>query len=98
MYFHPPGCSPGVTNTPIHPTSANTAGKGKSHNKKREHSGNYCYGKAPWQTFLDSEQLAQAKMLDSLTATTTSDVEVHSAEPERSPPKRSGGGAQLTAA
>jgi hypothetical protein len=50
------------------------------YNEKREHSGKYCYGKTPWQTFLDSKHLAQAKMLDSLTATGSSDVELYSAE------------------
>ena len=68
------------------------------YNEKREHSGKYCYGKTPWQTFLDSKQLAQAKMLDSLTVAVSSDVEGQHAEPERSPAQRSGGGAQETAA
>jgi hypothetical protein len=68
------------------------------YNEKREHSGKYCYGKTPWQTFLDSKHLAQAKMLDSLTATPSSDAEEKRAEPERSPAKRSGGGAQGAAA
>jgi len=68
------------------------------YNEKREHSGKYCYGNPPWQTFLDSKHLAQAKMLDSLTATASSDVEMQSAEPERSPAKRSVGGAQEAAA
>lgn len=67
------------------------------YNEKREHSGKYCYGKTPWQTFLDSKHLAQAKMLDSLTATSSADGG-ESAEPERSPAKRSGGGAQGAAA
>jgi Winged helix-turn helix/Integrase core domain len=68
------------------------------YNEKREHSGKYCYGKTPWHTFLDSKHLAQAKMLDSLTATPSSDDEEKRAEPERSPAKRSGGGAQGAAA
>jgi hypothetical protein len=33
MYFYPPGCSPGVIKTLIHPTSANIAGKKKPHAK-----------------------------------------------------------------
>jgi hypothetical protein len=70
----------------------------REYNETREHSGKYCYGKTPWQTFLDSKYLAQAKMLDSLTATVPSDIAMQSAEPERSPAKRSGGGAQPTAA
>ena len=68
------------------------------YNEKREHSGKACYGKTPWQTFLDSKHLTQAKMLDSLTATSSSDAEEERAEPERSPAKRSGGGAQEAAA
>ena len=68
------------------------------YNEKREHSGKYCYGKTPGQTFLDSKHLAQAKMLDSLTATVCSDDEGQHAEPERSPAQRSGGRAQGTAA
>ena len=30
------------------------------YNEEREHSGKCCCGKTPWQTFLDSKQLAQA--------------------------------------
>ena len=48
----------------------------REYNEKREHSGKYCYGKTPWQTFLDSKHLAQAKMLDALTTTASPDVEV----------------------
>jgi transposase InsO family protein len=70
----------------------------REYNETREHSGKYCYGKTPWQTFLDSKPLAQGKMLDAVTATVSSDVEMQSAEPERSPAKRSGGGAQEAAA
>jgi transposase InsO family protein len=34
------------------------------YNEQRSHSGKYCYGKTPLQTFLDSKRLAQEKMLD----------------------------------
>jgi transposase InsO family protein len=68
------------------------------YNEKREHSGKYCYGKTPWQTFLDSKHLAQAKMLDDLTSTPRSDIEPERAEPERSPEQRSGGDAHVSAA
>jgi transposase InsO family protein len=34
------------------------------YNMKRPHSGNYCFGKTPMQTFLDSKTLAEEKMLD----------------------------------
>ena len=33
----------------------------KSYNETRPHSGKYCYGKTPMQTFLDSKELAQSK-------------------------------------
>ena len=33
------------------------------YNEERPHSGKYCYGKTPMQTFLDTLPLAKAKML-----------------------------------
>jgi transposase InsO family protein len=36
------------------------------YNKERTHSGKYCYGKTPWQTFLDTIHLAHEKQLDSI--------------------------------
>lgn len=38
----------------------------EEYNTRRTHSGKYCYGKTPMQTFLDSMQLAKNKMLDTL--------------------------------
>ena len=35
------------------------------YNEERTHSGKYCYGKTPMQTFLDTLTLAKDKMLDS---------------------------------
>ncbi len=35
----------------------------REYNEKRPHSGKYCYGKTPIQTFLDSLPLAKEKML-----------------------------------
>ena len=35
------------------------------YNQERPHSGKYCFGKTPWQTFLDSISLAKEKMLGS---------------------------------
>jgi len=32
--------------------------------RQRPHSGRYCYGKTPMQTFGESKHLAEAKMLD----------------------------------
>src|SRR6201994_4946054 len=49
----------------------------REYNLTRTHSGKYCYGKTPMQTFLDSAHLAKEKMLDSLRLTAP--------EPERSP-------------
>lgn len=36
----------------------------KEYNEERPHSGKYCFGKTPMQTFNDSINLAKAKMLD----------------------------------
>ena len=41
----------------------------KYYNEERPHSGRYCYGKTPMQTFKDSKQLAKQKMLDQLVQT-----------------------------
>jgi transposase InsO family protein len=38
----------------------------EEYNKERTHSGKYCFGKTPYQTFLDSKRLADEKMLDRL--------------------------------
>lgn len=35
----------------------------RGYNEQRPHSGRYCYGKTPWQTFLDSKPIAQQKNL-----------------------------------
>jgi hypothetical protein len=35
------------------------------YNTERTHSGRYCYGKTPMQTFMDSKQLAKDKAIDS---------------------------------
>ena len=35
----------------------------REYNESRPHSGKYCYGKTPMQTFLDSLPLAKEKML-----------------------------------
>lgn len=36
------------------------------YNTQRTHSGKYCFGKTPWETFQSSKELAQNKMLDQL--------------------------------
>ena len=41
----------------------------KYYNEERPHSGRYCYGKTPMQTFSDSKQFAKQKMLDQLVQT-----------------------------
>jgi len=43
----------------------------RSYNKERPHSGKHCFGKTPWQTFLDSKALALEKQLDRTMPTTT---------------------------
>jgi transposase InsO family protein len=35
----------------------------EGYNKERTHQGKYCYGKTPWQTFLDTVALAKEKMI-----------------------------------
>jgi len=63
----------------------------REYNLTRTHSGKYCYGKTPMQTFINSAPLAREKILDSLRLTAP--------EPERSPATRSaGGGAAVDAA
>lgn len=63
------------------------------YNRERSHSGKYCYGKTPMQTFLDSTHLAHEKMLDR-TVLSSSDSLGKRAEPEteRSHAERSAGG------
>jgi len=46
----------------------------REYNQEREHSGKYCFGKTPMQTFLDSTHLAREKMLDRLTVGDESDT------------------------
>jgi Integrase core domain len=38
----------------------------KKYNEFRPHSGRYCYGKTPMQTFLDAKHLAKEHQLDTL--------------------------------
>jgi transposase InsO family protein len=59
------------------------------YNQERSHSGKYCFGKTPLQTFLDSKPLAHDKMLDRTADSSGS----QRAEPktERSQTERSGG-------
>jgi len=68
----------------------------REYNEEREHSGKYCFGKTPFETFRDSAHLAQEKMLDRLTTAAPSDVGRQRAEPEleRSHAERSGGQAE----
>ena len=45
----------------------------EEYNQHRPHSGKYCFGKTPMQTFLDSRHLAQEKQLDRLAIVTSPD-------------------------
>ena len=38
----------------------------REYNSERTHSGKYCFGKTPMQTFLDSKHIADEKMIDSI--------------------------------
>jgi transposase InsO family protein len=42
------------------------------YNRERTHSGKHCFGKTPWQTFLDSKALAENKQLDRTPPTASS--------------------------
>ena len=43
----------------------------QQYNEERTHSGKYCFGKTPMQTFLDTIPLARAKMLGETLQTIT---------------------------
>jgi transposase InsO family protein len=43
----------------------------RSYNEERTHSGKHCFGKTPWQTFLDSKAIALEKQLGRTMPTTT---------------------------
>ena len=45
----------------------------EEYNEHRPHSGKYCFGKTPLQTFFDSRQLAHDKQLDRFPVVTSSD-------------------------
>jgi len=36
----------------------------KEYNEERPHSGKYCYGKTPWQTWEESKRIAEEKMIE----------------------------------
>jgi hypothetical protein len=46
----------------------------EEYNEHRPHSGKYCFGKTPMQTFLDSRRLAHEKQLDRLPIVTLPDT------------------------
>jgi hypothetical protein len=45
----------------------------REYNEVRPHSGKYCFGKTPMQTFLDSRHLSDEKQLDRMPVGTSSD-------------------------
>ncbi len=49
----------------------------ETYNAERTHSGKYCYGKTPLQTFIESATLAQDKQLDRIKPTTDPVAAVH---------------------
>ena len=48
----------------------------KWYNTERPHSGKHCYGKTPWQTWLDAMHLAKEKQLDHLFITSDSHTDL----------------------
>ena len=65
----------------------------REYNRERSHSGKYCYGKTPLQTFLDSTHLALDKMLDRTHNSSDKPFsERAQPETERSHAERSAGG------
>ena len=46
----------------------------EEYNEHRPHSGKYCFGKTPMQTFLDSRHLAYEKELDRFALVTSPDT------------------------
>ena len=45
----------------------------REYNELRPHSGKYCFGKTPMQTFLDSRHLSDEKQLDRIAVSTSTD-------------------------
>jgi hypothetical protein len=45
----------------------------KEYNEQRPHSGKYCFGKTPMQTFLDAKHISHEKQLDRIPVMTSSD-------------------------
>ena len=45
----------------------------REYNEVRPHSGKYCFGKTPMQTFLDAKHLSDEKQLDTLVGVTSTD-------------------------
>lgn len=46
----------------------------EEYNKERTHTGKYCFGRTPWQTFEESKHLATEKMLDNIQPTVVQTV------------------------
>ena len=62
----------------------------EDYNKNRTHQGKYCYGKTPYQTFLDSRDLAREKYLDKMTERDEKLGEPRIDFPEKTPHKEKG--------
>lgn len=62
------------------------------YNTNRTHQGKYCYGKTPYQTLLDSKELAKEKYLDNLkTKDESNEEDVHGIDiPEKRPSQEKG--------
>jgi transposase InsO family protein len=55
----------------------------EQYNRERTHTGKYCFGRTPWQTFQETKHLARAKQLDTLFGQpeTKSDIPGDSVQP-----------------
>lgn len=49
----------------------------RNYNMERPYSGRYCYGKTPWQTFLDSKHIALAKYMADGGDTSDNSIDLH---------------------
>ncbi len=48
----------------------------RKYNYERPHSGKYCYGKTPYQTFLESKYIANEKTIDENSKNNDSEKEI----------------------
>jgi transposase InsO family protein len=57
----------------------------RTYNHERTHSGKYCFGRTPYQTFQETKALTQAKMLDTLFDPSGHDAPQHQSAVDQTP-------------